>query len=129
MDYLASLVDGPDLRTRLATAFEEIERHESEMVRHATARLCTIPELRITGAAPDKAGIVAFTLGQIHPHDIGTILDQFGIAVRAGHHCCMPLMKRFGVPATARASFAFYNTLEEADRLVEGVERVREMFA
>jgi len=72
--------------------------------------------------------VVAFTLAAAHPHDIGTVLDQQGIAIRTGHHCCMPLMERLGVPATARASFALYNTIDEVDRLVDGVRKVKELF-
>ena len=87
-----------------------------------------IPGVRFVGTAQPNAGIVSFTLKSAHPHDIGTMLDSEGIAVRTGHHCCMPLMSRFGVPATARASFAFYNTLDEADKLASGVRRVVEFF-
>jgi cysteine desulfurase/selenocysteine lyase len=98
-------------------------------IARGTAQLEEIPGIRITGTAKDKAGIVALTLEGAHPHDIGTILDQDGIAIRAGHHCCMPLMRRLGVPATARASFAFYNTEEEVDALVASIRKVKEMFA
>lgn len=117
------------LRESLAAAFEAIHGHEVELTSYATEKLLAIPGLKITGTAAEKAGIVAFTLEGAHPHDIGTILDQEGIAIRAGHHCCMPVMKRLGVPATARASFAFYNTIADVDRLVEGVVKVREMFS
>jgi cysteine desulfurase/selenocysteine lyase len=128
--YLASLgeaVDGE--RSALATAYRLIGEHEHRLVGRATERLSEIPGVRITGTAPEKASIVAFTLADAHPHDVGTILDMRGIAVRAGHHCCMPLMRRLGVPATVRASFALYNTLEEVDGLVDGVLAVKEMFA
>jgi cysteine desulfurase/selenocysteine lyase len=81
------------------------------------------------GEAPEKAAIVSFLLGDVHPHDIGTILDQEGIAIRTGHHCCQPLMQRLGVAATARASFAFYNTYAEVDALVDALGRVREVFS
>jgi cysteine desulfurase/selenocysteine lyase len=81
------------------------------------------------GTAPEKAGIVSFTMSNAHPHDIGTILDSEGIAIRAGHHCCMPLMRRYGLAATARASFAFYNSEEEVDKLVAGVRKVSELFS
>jgi cysteine desulfurase/selenocysteine lyase len=84
--------------------------------------------LRIIGTARDKAGIVSFTLEGIHAHDVGTILDHEGVAIRAGHHCAMPVMAQFGVAGTARASFALYNTHAEIDALVEGVERVQRMF-
>lgn len=116
-------------RDALADAFELIGRHEHRLTVRATDALQEIPGLRITGTAPQKAGIVAFTLPHVHPHDIGTILDQDGIAIRAGHHCCMPLMRHMGVPATARASFALYNTEEEVDALVASVRKAHEMFA
>ncbi|AIE83918.1 SufS family cysteine desulfurase [Fimbriimonas ginsengisoli] len=133
IDYIASVgreAQGAEggLRSNLAAAFGAIHEQEIGLARYATERLLEIPGLRITGTATEKAGIVSFVLARAHPHDIGTILDQEGIAIRAGHHCCMPLMKRLGVPATARASFAFYNTYEEADRLVEAVGKVHAMF-
>jgi cysteine desulfurase/selenocysteine lyase len=103
--------------------------HESALLEHATAALGRIPELRIVGTARDKASLVSFTVSGVHPHDLGTILDEDGIAIRTGHHCAMPVMDFFKLPATARASFAFYNTLEEIDRLAAGVERARKIFA
>jgi len=131
VDYLSSLGGKPsgNLRNDLGAAFAEIERYEHALLGYATEKLSKIDGLTITGTAREKAGILAFTLRQAHPHDIGTILDQLGIAVRTGHHCCQPLMRRLGVPATARASFAFYNTFEEIDRLADGVESITEMFA
>jgi cysteine desulfurase/selenocysteine lyase len=99
------------------------------LLEYATERARRIPDLRIIGTAREKAGVLSFVLEGIHPHDIGTILDREGIAVRAGHHCAMPVMDRFGIPATTRASFAFYNTPQEADALVAGIERVKEVFA
>jgi cysteine desulfurase/selenocysteine lyase len=84
--------------------------------------------LRLTGTAPRKAGILAFVMDHVHPHDVGTILDRDGVAIRAGHHCCQPLMARLGVPATARASLALYNTREEIDALVASLRTVREVF-
>jgi cysteine desulfurase / selenocysteine lyase len=102
--------------------------HEDALLRHATATLNKIPGLRIVGTAPDKASLVSFVLDGVHPHDLGTILDEDGIAVRTGHHCAMPVMDFFKVPATARASFAFYNTFDEIDRLAAGIERARKMF-
>ncbi|MGH9883003.1 MAG: SufS family cysteine desulfurase [Pyrinomonadaceae bacterium] len=103
--------------------------HEGELLRYATERLSTIEGVRIIGTARKKASVVSFVIDDIHPHDIGTILDQEGIAVRAGHHCAQPVMQRFNVPATARASFAFYNTKEEVDVLARTVERVIEIFS
>ena len=105
------------------------ERHENALLEHATAALCKIPQLRIVGTAADKASLVSFTVAGVHPHDLGTILDEDGIAIRTGHHCAMPVMEFFKLPATARASFAFYNTFEEIDRLAAGVERARKLFA
>lgn len=96
---------------------------------YATSRLAEVPGLTIYGTAPGKAAILSFALDCAHPHDIGTILDGEGVAVRAGHHCAEPLMERLGVPATARASFAMYNTTEDADALVAAIHKVREMFA
>ncbi len=118
----------PDRKEPLAEAFDAMGAWENEVCAYATAKLKEIPGIRITGEAADKGPILAFTLEGAHPHDIGTILDSYGVAVRAGHHCCMPLMERLGVPATARASFAFYNTKEEADALIESVKKVREVF-
>lgn len=113
----------------LSRAFSAIHDHEVRLARLAEEQLREIPGVKIIGDANEKAGIVSFTLDNAHPHDIGTILDMEGIAVRAGHHCCMPLMTRLGLPATARASFALYNTEEEVERLVVGVRKVQEMFA
>jgi cysteine desulfurase/selenocysteine lyase len=101
---------------------------EQQLLTYATERLSTIPGLRLIGTAARKASVLGFTLDGVHPHDIGTVLDDEGIAIRAGHHCAQPVMRHFGVPATARASFAFYNTLEEVDTLATTVARVRGMF-
>ena len=103
--------------------------YESALLNYATEELIKIPQLRMVGTARDKASLVSFTLGGVHPHDLGTILDEDGIAIRTGHHCAMPVMDFFKLPATARASFAFYNTFEEIDRLAAGIERARKMFA
>jgi cysteine desulfurase/selenocysteine lyase len=105
------------------------ERHENALLDYATAALSKIPETRIVGTAADKASLVSFVVAGVHPHDLGTILDEDGIAVRTGHHCAMPVMEFFKLPATARASFAIYNTFEEIDRLAAGVERARRLFA
>jgi cysteine desulfurase / selenocysteine lyase len=103
--------------------------HETALLDHATAVLRKIPQLRIVGTAAEKASLVSFAVAGVHPHDLGTILDEDGIAIRTGHHCAMPVMEFFKLPATARASFAFYNTFEEIDRLAAGVERARRLFA
>ena len=107
---------------------ENLARHEHELLVYATAKLSQIPGVRVIGTAREKASVVSFVLDGVHPHDIGTVLDQEGIAVRTGHHCAQPLMERFKVPATARASLAFYNTKEEVDALVEAVEKVKQIF-
>src|SRR3984893_7498625 len=103
--------------------------HESALLHHATSVLTRIHGLRIVGTATNKASLVSFVVAGVHPHDLGTILDEDGIAVRTGHHCAMPVMDFFKLPATARASFAFYNTFDEIDRLGAGIERARKMFA
>ena len=107
---------------------EGVEAHEHELLSRATEALQRIPGLRIIGTAREKAGVISFVLEGIHPHDIGTIVDQEGIAIRTGHHCAQPVMDRFGVPATARASLAFYNTKEEIDALVHSLLKVKEVF-
>jgi cysteine desulfurase/selenocysteine lyase len=109
VDYLGSL------------GMENIARHEAALLRYATEALEDIPGLTIVGTADHKAGLVSFNLEGIHPHDVGTVLDQRGVAIRAGHHCAMPVMERFGIPGTARASFGLYNTTAEIDRLVEAL--------
>ena len=102
--------------------------HENALLKDATAKLSAIEGLRIIGTSVEKASILSFVIDEIHPHDIGTFLDADGVAVRAGHHCTQPLLKRFGVPATARASFAFYNNFEDVDRLVESVVKMQRFF-
>jgi len=104
-------------------------KHEHELLRYATERLTEIEGVRIVGTAREKTSVLSFVIDDIHPHDIGTILDQEGIAVRAGHHCAQPVMRRFNIPATARASFAFYNTKDEVDVLANTIERVVEIFS
>ena len=111
-----------------ALGSEAIGRHERELLLQATAAISGIPGLRIIGTAPEKTGILSFVLDGVHAHDVGTILDMQGVAVRVGHHCAMPVMQRYCVPATARASFALYNTREEVDALVAGIYRAKEVF-
>jgi cysteine desulfurase/selenocysteine lyase len=108
---------------------EQAAAHEHELLRYATEKLRAIEGVRIIGTAREKSSVLSFVIDEIHPHDIGTILDQEGIAVRAGHHCAQPVMQRFKVPATARASFAFYNTREEVDALARTIEKVIEIFS
>ena len=116
LDYVANL------------GIDRIASHEHDLLTYTTARLQELPGLRIIGTAKRKASVISFTLEGVHPHDIGTILDQEGIAIRTGHHCAQPVMMRFNVPATGRASFGLYNTREEADALVTGLRKVIEVF-
>jgi cysteine desulfurase / selenocysteine lyase len=116
IDYLKSI------------GLDRIGAYEHELLEYATEVISPIPGIRIIGTAREKASVLSFTLDHIHPHDLGTILDQEGIAIRAGHHCAQPVMKRFGIPATARASFAFYNTKEEVDALAAGIQKAIEIF-
>ncbi|HVH07994.1 MAG TPA: cysteine desulfurase [Myxococcota bacterium] len=108
---------------------ENLARHEAELLAYGTARLAEIPGLRLIGTPREKTGVISFVHDAVHPHDIGTILDQQGIAIRAGHHCAQPLMERLGLPATARASLGVYNTESDLDRLAEGVRKAVEMFS
>jgi len=107
---------------------EEIEAREQELLDYATEKIKQIDGIRIIGEADEKASLISFMMGDIHPHDIGTILDQQGIAIRTGHHCAQPVMQHFDIPATARASFSFYNNDHDVDRLREGLKKVKELF-
>jgi cysteine desulfurase/selenocysteine lyase len=107
---------------------EGLARHEADLLEYATRKLSELPGLRFIGTAEKRASLVSFVLDGVHPHDVGTILDQEGIAVRTGHHCAQPVMERFGVPATVRASFALYNTRADVDALVRGLHKVCEVF-
>lgn len=106
-----------------------IAKHEHDLLAYATQKLSAINSVKIIGTAPNKSAIISFTMASAHPHDIGTILDRQGIAIRAGHHCAQPLMEHLGLAATARASFGLYNTKEDVDALVKAIEKVREIFA
>jgi len=108
---------------------ERVRVHEAGLLRYATSRLSAVKSVSIIGTAADKASVISFVMEGVHPHDIGQVLDSQGIAIRAGHHCAQPVMARFGVPATARASFGLYNTTREVDALVEAVETVEALFA
>ena len=112
----------------LGLGLEKIQAYEKTLLAHGTQALLSFPGIRIIGTAKEKGAILSFVMEGVHPHDIATILDRQGIAIRAGHHCAMPVMERFGLPATARASLAFYNTKDEIDALIQGLERVREVF-
>ena len=107
---------------------ETIAAHEHSLLTTATQAFAQIPGVRLIGTAREKASVLSFIIDGIHPHDVGTILDQEGIAIRAGHHCAQPVMQRFGIPATTRASFGIYNTTDEIDALVQGIKKVKEMF-
>jgi cysteine desulfurase/selenocysteine lyase len=116
LDYLSGL------------GLDRVVAYERELLAYGTAALDAVPGVRIIGTAKEKVSVLSFIVDGVHAHDVGTILDQAGVAVRAGHHCAMPVMQRFGVPATVRASLAFYNTHEELDVLVAGLHDVREIF-
>lgn len=111
-----------------SVGLDRIGAWESELLRLATERIGDIPGVRLVGTAPEKAAVLSFLMEGVHPHDLGTVLDDEGVAVRAGHHCAQPVMMRFGIPATVRASFAFYNTPDEIEVLAQGVARAREVF-
>jgi cysteine desulfurase/selenocysteine lyase len=108
--------------------FDGAEAHEQKLLEYASLAIGAIPGVRLIGTAPDKASIVSFVVEGIHPHDVATGLDVEGIAIRGGHHCTQPLMTRYGIPATARASFAMYNTMEDADRLVTALQKTIQVF-
>ena len=116
VDYVSKV--GPD----------RISEYEHGLLQYATGAAGTVPGLRLIGTAAEKASILSFIVDGIHPHDLGTILDHDGIAIRTGHHCAMPVMERYGIPATARASFAFYNTAEEVDKLITGIDKAKNIF-
>lgn len=111
-----------------AVGIEAIRTYERELLVYGTEALSEVPGVRIIGTAPDKASVLSFVMEGAHPHDIGTIVDREGVAIRTGHHCAQPVMRHFGIPATARASLALYNTREEIDALTRALYRVREVF-
>ena len=111
-----------------ATGIENIRSHEEELLAYTTAKLIEIPDVRIYGTAPGKSAVISFNVGAVHNYDIGLLLDKLGVAVRTGHHCAQPLMERLGIPGTVRASFAVYNTREEADMFIDALKRVAAMF-
>jgi cysteine desulfurase/selenocysteine lyase len=116
IDYLS------DLEWKVA------QDHEQSLLAYATDQIQAVPGARLIGTAPERVSVLSFVLEGIHPHDVGTVLDLRGVAVRAGHHCAQPLMRRFGVPGTVRASFAFYNTQAEVDQLADGLLEARKVF-
>jgi len=128
-DIAGAIGLGAAIRYIEKIGMSRIAAYEHGLLEYATSRLSAIPGLTIVGTAAHKASVISFVLDGIHPHDIGTILDTEGVAVRTGHHCAMPVMEFFRIPATARASLAFYNTFEDIDRLVAALDRARRMFA
>ena len=108
--------------------FDALSRYEADLLNYATEKFLELPGSRIIGTANKKASVLSFMLGDIHAHDLGTILDQDGIAIRTGHHCAMPVMDHFGIPATGRASFALYNNIEDIDRFILGLKESMELF-
>ena len=127
-DYVGSIAFASALDYVQSIGIENIAEYESELCSYAIERLNMIPDMRIIGNAAHRSAVISFLVGNIHPSDMGTLLDRLGIAVRTGHHCAEPLMDRYGIPGTVRASFSFYNTKAEIDTLVAGIERVRTMF-
>lgn len=127
-DYVGSIALGTALDYVQEIGMEQIAAYEKELCAYALSRLGEIPGMRFIGNAPERSAVISFLVGDIHPSDMGTLLDRLGIAVRTGHHCAEPLMDRMGIPGTVRASFSFYNTKAEIDALKAGIERVRAMF-
>lgn len=127
-DYVGSIALASALDYVTAIGMDNIAAYEHELCQYAVELLSTVPGMRFIGESPTRSGVVSFLVGDIHPSDMGTLLDRLGIAVRTGHHCAEPLMDRFGITGTVRASFSFYNTKEEIDTLVNGINRVRLMF-
>jgi cysteine desulfurase/selenocysteine lyase len=127
-DIAAAIALGTAVDYLTAIGIENVTSHEQDLLDYATRTLSALPGLTVVGTAPEKIGVLSFTLDGIHPHDIGTVLDQEGIAIRTGHHCAQPVMEFFGIPATARASLALYNTRAEIDALAQGVRKVQRMF-
>ncbi|HKW18952.1 MAG TPA: cysteine desulfurase [Terriglobales bacterium] len=128
-DVAGAIGLGAAIEYLTAIGMDHIEQYEHELLGYAIEKVSEIPGVRLIGTAKEKAGVVSFVIEGVHPHDVGTILDQEGIAIRTGHHCAQPIMDRFGIPATARASFAFYNTKEEVDALANAIRRVQEVFS
>jgi cysteine desulfurase/selenocysteine lyase len=126
---MAAIALGAAIDYLTSIGLSNIEAYEKELLGYATQQISTIAGVRIIGTAKKKAAVLSFEIKGVHPHDVGTILNDQGIAIRTGHHCAQPVMQRFNVPATARASFAFYNTQQEIDKLIAGIKKVQEMFA
>ena len=117
----------PNLLLPLFLYIANIAAHEADLLRYATELIMTLPGIRLFGTAPDKTSVLSFLVGDAHPYDVGTLLDQLGIAVRTGHHCTQPVMDRYRIPGTVRASFAVYNTKDEVDAFIAALERILPM--
>ena len=128
-DFVGTAALAAALNYVTSIGLDNIASHEDELLRYATEKMSTIPGMRIIGTAKNKSSVISFLIDNIHPYDIGTLLDKMGIAVRTGHHCAEPLMKELGIDGTVRASFAFYNTKEEVDALIHGLKRIVSMFS
>ena len=128
-DIAGAIALGAAVDYLTTVGLDRIAPHEHELLEYGTVALSRIPGVRLMGPTSEKAGILSFVVDGVHPHDVGTILDREGVAIRTGHHCCQPLMNRLGVPATARASLALYNTREEIDALAAALDKVHEVFA
>jgi cysteine desulfurase/selenocysteine lyase len=126
-DYIGSTALAVALNYVSDIGLPTIAKHEQQLLQYATERLDAIDGMHIYGRSPHKSGVISFLVGDIHPYDMGTLLDRQGIAVRTGHHCAEPLMRRLGVNGTVRASFALYNTKDEIDALIAGIDRIRKM--
>jgi cysteine desulfurase / selenocysteine lyase len=126
-DIAGAIGLGAALDYVMALGMDRVAAHGQDLLNYATEKVGAIDGVRLIGTAQHRAGVLSFLVGDIHPHDLGTILDREGIAIRTGHHCAQPVMERFGIPATARASFAVYNTREEVDALVSGILKAREV--
>jgi cysteine desulfurase/selenocysteine lyase len=126
-DIAGAIGLGAALRYVQGVGIERIAAHEHALVEEASRKLAAVAGVTLVGTARAKAGVVSFNVEGVHPHDVGTLLDQEGVAIRTGHHCAQPLMRRFGLPATCRASFAMYNTGAEIDQLVRGLAKVKEV--
>jgi cysteine desulfurase/selenocysteine lyase len=128
-DIAGAIALGAALQYIGKLGMENIAAHEHDLLAYATERVGALPGIRLIGTARERAGVLSFVMDGVHPHDLGTILDREGIAIRTGHHCAQPVMDRFKIPATARASFAVYNTREEIDALAAGLSKAHEVFA
>jgi cysteine desulfurase/selenocysteine lyase len=126
---MAAIVLGAAIDYLQGIGMNKIAAHEHSLLEYATAQINDMPGVRIIGTAKNKASVISFAIDGVHPHDIGSILNQEGVAVRTGHHCAQPVMQRYRVPATSRASFAFYNTMAEVDALIAGIRTVQKVFS